>query len=157
MSEFLSFKKAISLRPTTQGYETAIARWASNYNAQRKATIVAFVKDAEDISAAIAFAKANKLPLAIRGGGHSTSRASSSQDGIVIDLSRHINGVRVDPLCSLTDLAKHHYDERHVPAQQILPRHLCRSQEIQVLLLVRVSRVRIEARMGDWRQWVEAC
>jgi FAD/FMN-containing dehydrogenase len=98
MSEFLSFQKAFKgdiVTPDDPGYETAIARWASN--AQRKAKIVAFVKDAEDVSAAIKFARASKLPLAIRGGGHSTSGASSSQDGIVIDLSRHINGVRIDP------------------------------------------------------------
>jgi FAD/FMN-containing dehydrogenase len=97
-SEFLSFQKAFKgdiVTPHHPDYSAAIARWASN--AERNAKIVAFVKDAEDVSTAVIFAKATKLPLAIRGGGHSSSGASSSQDGIVIDLSRHLNGVRIDP------------------------------------------------------------
>jgi FAD/FMN-containing dehydrogenase len=97
-SELLSFQKAFKgdiVTPGDSDYDAAIARWASN--AERKAKIVAFVKDAEDVSTAVIFAKATKLPLAIRGGGHSSSGASSSQDGIVIDLSRHLNGVRIDP------------------------------------------------------------
>jgi FAD/FMN-containing dehydrogenase len=98
MSEFLSFQKVFKgdiVVPSDPHYQLAIARWASN--AERRAKIVAFVKDAEDASATIAFAKASNLPLAIRGGGHSASGASSCQDGIVIDLSRHLNGVRIDP------------------------------------------------------------
>jgi FAD/FMN-containing dehydrogenase len=97
MAHFESFQKGFKgdiVTPSDPGYKEAIARWASN--AERDAKIVAFVKDAEDVSATIAFAKASKLPLAIRGGGHSASGASSCQDGIVIDLSRHINGVRID-------------------------------------------------------------
>ncbi|KIM83118.1 hypothetical protein PILCRDRAFT_69894 [Piloderma croceum F 1598] len=80
--------------PKDSDYAAAIARWASN--ASRNAKIVAFVKDAEDVSLALKFVKANNLPLAIKGGGHSTSGASSSEGGLVIDLSRHVNGVRVD-------------------------------------------------------------
>jgi FAD/FMN-containing dehydrogenase len=98
MSEFLSFQKVFKgdiVVPSDPHYQLAIARWASN--AERRAKIVAFVKDAEDVSATITFAKASKLPLAIRSGGHSTSGASSSEDGIVIDLSKYLNGVRIDP------------------------------------------------------------
>jgi FAD/FMN-containing dehydrogenase len=81
--------------PSDADYDQAISRWA--INAQRKARIVAFVKDAEDVALAIKYAKANKLPIAIRGGGHSCSGASSSEGGIVIDLSRHLAGVKVNP------------------------------------------------------------
>lgn len=42
----------------------------------------------------IVFAVENKLDFAIRGGGHSTSGASSSE-GLVVDLSR-MNSVAVD-------------------------------------------------------------
>jgi len=97
MSDLLSFQKSFKgdiVTPDDPDYQAAIARWASN--AERRAKIVAFVKDAEDVSATITFAKASKLPLAIRSGGHSASGASSSQDGIVIDLSRYLNGVRID-------------------------------------------------------------
>lgn len=97
MSDFSAFSKAfkgdivVSSHPD---YKASIARWASN--AQRNAKIVAFVKDPQDVSLAIGFARESKLPIAIRGGGHSSSGASSSEDGLVIDLSRHLNKVDVD-------------------------------------------------------------
>ena len=50
---------------------------------------------AEDISLIIQYAKLNSLNFAVRGGGHSTSGASSVEGGIVIDLSL-LRGVAVD-------------------------------------------------------------
>jgi len=97
MSEFESFRKTFKGDIVTSSdaeYEKAIARWA--INAQRRAKIVAFVKDAQDVSLAIKYAKANKLPIAIRGGGHSEAGASSSENGLVLDLSRYLNNVEVD-------------------------------------------------------------
>lgn len=75
-------------------YEAAIARWAAN--AIRRAKIVAFVKHERDVSLAIKYAVAEKLPIAIRGGGHSTPGASSTEGGLVIDLSRYVTSVRID-------------------------------------------------------------
>ena len=95
--DFTTFSKAFKgdiVTSSDPDYAAAIARWASN--ASRNAKIVAFVKDAEDVSLAVKFVVANKLPLAIKGGGHSPSGASSSEGGLVIDLSRHVNGVKVD-------------------------------------------------------------
>ena len=57
--------------------------------------MVAFVKDAPDVALAIAYARENKLQIAIRGGAHSTAGASSSE-GLVIDLSRYMRTVTVD-------------------------------------------------------------
>ncbi|KZP17094.1 FAD-binding domain-containing protein [Athelia psychrophila] len=97
MSDFSSFTQAFTgdlVVPGNVDYEASIARWARN--AQRNAKVVAFVKTSEDVALALAYAKANKLPIAIRGGGHSSSGASSSEGGLVIDLSRHLNGVDVD-------------------------------------------------------------
>ena len=88
-----SFKGDIST-PADADYAEAISRWA--VNAQANAKIVAFVKTPEDVALAIAYAKENHLPIAIRGGGHSTAGASSSE-GLVIDLSRHLNAVEIDP------------------------------------------------------------
>ncbi|KAG6848905.1 hypothetical protein H0H93_012976 [Arthromyces matolae] len=65
-------------------------------NAQRKAKIVAFVKDAEDVRLAIQYAKDVGLPIAIRGGGHNPAGASSVEGGLVIDLSRYLNEAIVD-------------------------------------------------------------
>ncbi|GLB44343.1 putative oxygen-dependent FAD-linked oxidoreductase family protein [Lyophyllum shimeji] len=97
MSDFTAFKsqfKGDICTPDDADYHQAIARWA--VNAQRRAKIVAFVKDASDVVLAIQYARANDLRIAIRGGGHSAAGASSSEDGLVIDLSRYLNGARVD-------------------------------------------------------------
>jgi hypothetical protein len=45
-----------------------------------------------------------------------------------------------------SDLGQYYQEQKH--AGQILPNHLRRFQEIYILLLVRVSRVRIETCMG---------
>ena len=95
-SKFASFKQSFKgdiYTPTDAGYLEALTRWA--LNAQVNAQIVAFVKDPEDVALAIAYAKQNDLPIAIRGGGHSTAGASSTE-GLVIDLSRHLNTVEID-------------------------------------------------------------
>jgi FAD/FMN-containing dehydrogenase len=97
MSKFTSFKQSFKgdiSTPTDADYAQAISRWA--INAQANAKIVAFVKTPEDVALAIAYARDNHLPIAIRGGGHSTSGASSITEGLVIDLSRHLNTVEVD-------------------------------------------------------------
>ena len=96
-AHFATFKASFEgdlVTPGDAGYDAAIARWAKN--ASRKAAVVAFVKDAEDVSRAIIYARQAKLPIAIKGGGHNVSRASSSEGGLVIDLSRYLNGVTVD-------------------------------------------------------------
>jgi FAD/FMN-containing dehydrogenase len=81
--------------PDSPDYEPAIARWATN--AQRNAKVVVFVKDSEDIVIAIKYAKENGLPVAVKGGGHNAAGASSVEDGLVIDLSRYLNQVRIEP------------------------------------------------------------
>ncbi|PPR02442.1 hypothetical protein CVT24_001991 [Panaeolus cyanescens] len=101
MSADLDFSSLINsiqgdvVTPESPDYAQAIARWAAN--AQKKAKAVVFVKVEKDVAEVLNFAKANRLSLAVRGGGHSASGASSVQDGIVIDLSRYMNKVIVDP------------------------------------------------------------
>lgn len=75
-------------------YAAAIARWAKN--AERKAQVVVFAKDAEDVVKSIAYAKEYKLPIAIKGGGHNAGGASSAEGGLIIDLGRHLNKVKID-------------------------------------------------------------
>ncbi len=84
------------ITPDHPRYSEAIARWAAN--AERRAEVVAFVKSAQDVATVLKYAKQHNYQIAIRGGGHSSSGASSVEDGIVIDLSRHLSGVRVDPV-----------------------------------------------------------
>jgi len=97
MTDFHALKNTFKgdlVTPTDPDYAKAIARWAAN--AERRAEVVAFVKDTTDVALAIKYATANKLPIAIRGGGHSPAGASSSEGGLVIDLSRYITTVTVD-------------------------------------------------------------
>lgn len=98
MTDLASFRKSFQgdiLTLGDPGYEEAIARWS--IVAVRRARIVAFVKNAEDVARALKYAKANNIRIAVRGGGHSANGASSSEDGLIIDLSRYLTSVRVDP------------------------------------------------------------
>ena len=83
------------ITPDHADYKDAIARWA--INAERSARVVAFVKDTDDVALALKYARSNSLQVAIRCGGHNPCGTSSAQDGLVIDLSRHLNYAIVDP------------------------------------------------------------
>ena len=98
MSSLSAFKQSFKgdiVTPDDPGYSEAIARWA--VNAERPAGVVAFVKDTNDVALALEYARTNNLQIAIRCGGHSPSGASSTKDGLVIDLSRYFNYAVVDP------------------------------------------------------------
>ncbi|GJE99792.1 FAD-binding oxidoreductase [Phanerochaete sordida] len=75
-----------------EAYKEALHRWADN--AERPAKFIVFPKTSEEVANTVKWAVANGLEIAIKGGGHSTSGASSSED-LVIDL-RHFGGVTVD-------------------------------------------------------------
>lgn len=98
MSDFTTFKNSFKGDIVTQDdpdYATAISRWS--VAAERTAKYVAFVKDTDDIAAAIKFARNNNLEIAIKGGGHNPSAASSTKGGLVVDPSKYIKYVDVDP------------------------------------------------------------
>ena len=97
MADFESFKRSIQgdiVLPSDPDYEEALKRFAAN--ATRRAKLVVFDKDADDVSKALKYAKASGTPIAVRGGGHSPAGASSSENGMVIDLSRYLQGVKID-------------------------------------------------------------
>ncbi|KAA1469078.1 FAD-binding domain-containing protein [Dentipellis sp. KUC8613] len=97
MSDYASFKQAFKgdlLTPEHPEYEKSLERWAAN--SQRRAAVVAFVKDADDISLALKYAREHKLPIAVKGGGHNPAGSSSVEGGLVIDLSKYRNGARID-------------------------------------------------------------
>jgi len=81
------------ITPEHPAYESSIERWS--LNSQKKAQLVAYVKDEQDVALIIHYARENSLDLAIKSGGHSTAGTSSSE-GVVIDLSRYLNTVEVD-------------------------------------------------------------
>ncbi|KDQ17969.1 hypothetical protein BOTBODRAFT_52788 [Botryobasidium botryosum FD-172 SS1] len=74
--------------------EYTVRRWAAN--AQRPAAIVVFPRTPQDVAKSILFAQGAGYEIAIRGGGHSPSGASSTDGGLVIDLSKYLTGVRID-------------------------------------------------------------
>jgi FAD/FMN-containing dehydrogenase len=98
LPNFESFKarfKGDLVTPIDSDYEQAIARWAAN--AQRQAALVLYPKDEQDVSEAVKWVSSNKIPLAVCGGGHSSTGASSVEGGVVIALSRYFGEARVDP------------------------------------------------------------
>ena len=68
------------------------------YNAmiQKRPALIARCADAVDVAAAVRFAAANDLLLAVRGGGHNGAGLGTCDDGVVIDLSL-LKSIDVDP------------------------------------------------------------
>src|ERR1044071_4170206 len=68
------------------------------YNAMidKRPALIARCTDAADVIAAVGHARSERLPLAIRGGGHNGGGLGSVDDGVGIDLSG-MRGVLVDP------------------------------------------------------------
>ena len=76
------------------GYE--VARTTFNATTDRRPGVIACPAGTDDVSAALAFAREQGLPVAIRGGGHSVAGHAVCDGGMVIDL-RLMGQVRVDP------------------------------------------------------------
>jgi len=72
------------------------ARALYNGMIDKRPELIVQCADAGDVIAAVNFGRDNKLPLAIRGGGHNGPGLGSVDDGLVIDMSQ-MKGVRVDP------------------------------------------------------------
>jgi FAD/FMN-containing dehydrogenase len=81
-------------RPGDEKYETA--RRVYNGMIDRKPRAIIQCADVADVIHCVNFARDAKLPLAIRGGGHSAPGFGTCDDGIVADLSR-LKSIRIDP------------------------------------------------------------
>jgi FAD/FMN-containing dehydrogenase len=82
------------LTPGEAGYDEARSVW--NGEIDRRPAVIAGCKRADDVVAAIAFARARNVELSVRGGGHNYAGRAVCDDGVMIDLSR-MNTVTVDP------------------------------------------------------------
>ena len=83
------------LTPTDDGYDSARRIW--NGMIDRRPAAVVRCTGSADVSEAVRFARAQQLPIAVRGGGHNVAGSSVCDDGLVIDLAP-MRSVRVDPV-----------------------------------------------------------
>jgi FAD/FMN-containing dehydrogenase len=80
--------------PNEAGYDAARTIWNAMHD--RRPALIARPRSARDVAAAIGYARAEGLLIAVRGGGHSMPGHSVCDDGIVVDL-RQLNQVDVNP------------------------------------------------------------
>ncbi len=91
---FASSLRGELIRPGDRAYEPAREIW--NGMIDRRPALVARCAGAEDVVAAVNFARENELRLAVRGGGHGVAGHALCDGGLVIDLSE-MRAVELDP------------------------------------------------------------
>jgi FAD/FMN-containing dehydrogenase len=82
------------ITPADAGYDAARAVW--NGMIDKRPALIVRCSGVADVMAAVEFACSQDLELAVRGGGHSLPGFSTSDGGIVVDLSP-MKGIQVDP------------------------------------------------------------
>jgi FAD/FMN-containing dehydrogenase len=83
------------LSPSDPLYESARRVW--NGMIDRRPSAIVRVRNAEDVSAVIRFARDMNHPVSVRGGGHSVAGKAVADNAIMIDLS-HMKALTVDPV-----------------------------------------------------------
>ena len=80
--------------PASPRYDEARAIWNGAHD--RRPAVVIRCAGVSDVIRGVDFARSEGLPLAVRGGGHSIPGFSTTDGGVVLDLSP-MKGIRVDP------------------------------------------------------------
>lgn len=94
LQQFKSGFRGEVLDPGSDGYSSARSVW--NGLIDRHPALIVRCTDTSDVMRAVQFARSQNLPVAVRGGGHSSPGYSVCDDGIVIDLSQ-MKDISVDP------------------------------------------------------------
>ncbi len=92
-----SLRGAISgevIAPADPGFDEGRATF--NATIDRRPAAIVRPDSAPDVAAAVRWARANDLPIAVRGGGHSVAGHATADDALVIDL-RRLRDISVDP------------------------------------------------------------
>src|SRR3954452_7221048 len=82
------------LEPGDPGYDEARCVWNGMFD--RRPGLIARCANADDVVAAVDFARSLGVTVAVRGGGHSAAGHSTCDGGIVIDMGP-MKDIRVDP------------------------------------------------------------
>ena len=98
LSELRMQLRGEALTPSDPGYDQA--RTPFNAMQTDRPSLVVRPTGPADVAVAVTFARDNDIELTVRGGGHSVAGLSTSDGGMVVDLSL-MNGVVVDPEAKL--------------------------------------------------------
>ncbi len=93
-----AFAKSLSgqlLLPAEPGYDEARTIW--NRMIDRRPAVIARCAGADDVGAAIRFARDHDLVVSVKGGGHNVTGNAVCADGLMLDLSP-MKEARVDPV-----------------------------------------------------------
>jgi len=82
------------LAAEAEGYDDARSIWNGAHD--RRPALILRPTGVADVIKGVEFARSENLPLALRGGGHSIPGFSTTDGGLVLDLSA-MKGIRVDP------------------------------------------------------------
>ncbi len=94
VSNFAGSLRGELITPADPNYDEA--RTIYNAMIDKQPALIARCANVADVIAAVNFARANDLDLAVHGGGHNGAGLALVDDGLVVDLSS-MNGVDVDP------------------------------------------------------------
>jgi FAD/FMN-containing dehydrogenase len=83
------------LRPDDAAYEAARQLW--NGRVTTRPAVLVRCRTVQDVIATVQWARANNLPLAVRGGGHDFAGRALCENGVVIDCSL-MRAVTIDPV-----------------------------------------------------------